>query len=61
MYVRSPGTIFKKNNYISPLLTPRAVLTFDPDQFGKAKFRQTEAIDGFLIFETHDRAFHICT
>jgi hypothetical protein len=33
------------------LLTPRGVLTFDPDQFGKAKFRQIEAIGEFLIFE----------
>jgi hypothetical protein len=43
------------------LLTPRGVLTFDPDQFGKAKFRQSEAIDEFLIFEINDRGFHICT
>jgi hypothetical protein len=31
-------------------------LTFDPDQFGLAKFRQTEAIDEFLIFEIPDPA-----
>jgi hypothetical protein len=38
------------------LLTPRGVLTFDPDQFGKAKFRQIEAIGEFLIFEILDLA-----
>jgi hypothetical protein len=43
------------------LLTPRGVLTFDPDQFGKAKFRQSEAIGEFLISEIHDRGIHICT
>jgi len=42
---------FLFNNYIWPLLTPRGLLTFDPDQFGKAKFRQIEAIGEFLIFE----------
>jgi hypothetical protein len=38
------------------LLTPRGVLTFDPDKFGKAKFRQSEAIGEFLIFEILDLA-----
>jgi hypothetical protein len=38
------------------LLTLRGVLTFAPDQFGKAKFRQIEAIDEFLIFEILDLA-----
>jgi hypothetical protein len=51
--------LFSKN-YINALLTPRGVLTFDPDLFGQAKFRQNEAIDEFLIFEILDLAFHIC-
>jgi hypothetical protein len=38
------------------LHTPRGVLTFDPDQFGKAKFRQNTAIVEFLIFEIPDLA-----
>jgi hypothetical protein len=61
MYVSFPGTIFFLKNYIKPLLTPRGVFTFDPDQFGKAKFRQSEAIGEFLISEIHDRGIHICT
>jgi hypothetical protein len=38
------------------LHAPRGVLIFDPDQFGKAKFRQSEAIGEFLIFEIPDLA-----
>jgi hypothetical protein len=44
------------NNYIKPLLTPRGLLTFDPDLFGLARFRQNKAIDEFLIFEIPDLA-----
>jgi hypothetical protein len=47
-------------NISSSILTPRGLLTFDPDQFGQAKFRQSEAIDEFLIFEILDLAIHIC-
>jgi hypothetical protein len=54
------GLFFIFKHYIHALLTPRVVMTFDPDQFGKAKFRQTEAIGEFLIFEILDLAFHIC-
>jgi hypothetical protein len=54
------GLFFILKNYIHAFLTPRGVLTFDPDQFGKAKFRQIEAIDEFLIFEILDLAFQIC-
>jgi hypothetical protein len=48
--------IFLFNNYIWPLLTPRGLLTLDPDLFGCAKFRQNKAIDEFLIFEIPDPA-----
>jgi hypothetical protein len=29
-------------------------MTFDPDRYGSAKFRQNEAIDEFLSFEFLD-------
>jgi hypothetical protein len=61
MYVRFPGTIFIFKNYIHALLTPWGVFTFDPDQIGQAKFRKSEAIGEFLIFEIHVRGIHICT
>jgi hypothetical protein len=59
-YINSWGPLcpfFLFNNYIWPLLTPRVLLTFDPDLFGCAKFRQNTAIVGFLIFEIPDLAY----
>jgi hypothetical protein len=50
------GLFFIFKNHMPALLTPRGVLTFDPDQFGKAKFRQSEAIGEFLIFEVPEQS-----
>jgi len=56
MHKYHSANYFSFKNYIYPLLTPRGLLTLDPDQFGQAKFRQSEAIDEFLIFEIFDLA-----